>query len=249
MIRYIVILPLLFLSGCLGSSHEIAKIPEASGICYSTITQTLFVANDEGKIYEMGKDGKILRKKRIGNYDLEGVSCDDDRGELLFAVEGDDAILVVSQKELHVKNKIRIKREFQGHLILKKDKKHGLEGITQDQHSLYLSNQSNKKYPKKDPSVVIKVAKSHKKKVVIEEIIDPGHQDIAGLFYHDSMLYMVSDKEDLLIGYDLQAKKVAWTKKLPAFAQEGICLDDEGNIYFANDDGSVLKYKKAELGF
>jgi len=32
---------------------EIVKIPEASGICLMESTDTFFVANDEGKIYEI----------------------------------------------------------------------------------------------------------------------------------------------------------------------------------------------------
>ncbi len=45
----------------------IAKIPEASGISYSKSSNTLFVVNDEGTIYELSTKGKILRKKSLEN--------------------------------------------------------------------------------------------------------------------------------------------------------------------------------------
>jgi len=35
---------------------------------------------------------------------------------------------------------------------------------------------------------------------------------------------------------------------LPEFAQEGITFDNKANIYFADDDGAVMKYSLKELG-
>ena len=247
------VLTVMFLSlstGCTSENAqgEIAKIPEASGICFSHKSKTLFVANDEGKVYEINKDGKILREKRLGEYDLEGVACDDGRGELLFAQEGADNILVVSQKSLKVKKTIDIKRKHRGKLILKKDKNDGLEAITIIDGAIFLSNQSHKFLPKKDPSVVIKVDKKQKAKVTIKELFEHGHQDIAGLTYHDKYLFMVSDSEDLLIKYDIQKKRVIATAPLPPFAQEGVAFDDEGYIYIANDEGSVFKYPRKQFG-
>jgi len=242
----------MFLSimiGCSGESNVITKIPEASGICFSKKSQTLFVANDEGKVYEISKEGKILREKRLGKYNLEGVACDDAKGTLLFAIEGKDNILLVGQKNLKVRNNIKIKRAYHDKIILKKDKKsHGIEGIAIVGEFLYISNQSNKFFPKKDPSLIIKVAKNAKKKVTILELLEHGHKDVSGLTYHDKHLFMVSDSENLLLKYSLEEKKVVGTAKLPFFAQEGVAFDDEGYIYFANDRGSVCKYKREKFG-
>lgn len=235
--------------GCEGKSNVIVKIPEASGICFSKMSQTLFVANDEGKVFEISKEGKILRKKRLGKYDLEGVACDDAKGELLFAVEGKDNILVVGKKNLKIKNNIKIKRVYHDKIILKKDRKsHGIEGIAIVGDFLYISNQSNKFFPKKDPSLIIKVAKYAKKKVTILELLEHGYKDVSGLTYHDKYLFMVSDSKNLLIKYSLEEKRVIGTAKLPKFAQEGVAFDDEGYIYFANDKGSVYKYKREKFG-
>ena len=227
--------------GCQGNSHVLVKIPEASGICFSQTSKTLFVANDEGVVYEISKEGKILRKKRLGDYDLEGVACDDKAGKLLFAIEGKDSIMQVSQKKLKVKRVTKIKKEFRQRLILRRDKKNGLEGICLVGDSLYLSNQA-------DPSILIRVLNESKKKVPILDVIDHGHTDIAGLTYHDKHLFMVSDSEDLLLKYDLAKKKIVYSVKLPLFAQEGVAFGDEGYIYFANDEGSVLKYKVEKFG-
>ena len=81
-----------------------------------------------------------------------------------------------------------------------------------------------------------------KKKVAIDDIVDHGYKDIAGLSYHNGYLYMVSDSENLLIKYDLKNKKTISKKELPDFAQEGVTFDDHGYIYFADDNGRILKY-------
>lgn len=248
--RVVLIWGVLFIMiGCEGKSNEIAKIPEASGICFSKKSQTLFVAQDEGKVFEISKEGNILREKWLGKYNLEGVACDDIEGELLFAVEGKDNILVVNQKNLEIKNNIKIKRAYNGKVILIKDRKsHGIEGIAIVEDYLYISNQSNKFLPKKDPSLLIKVKKSTRKKVAILELVEHGYKDVSGLTYHDKHLFMVSDSKNLLIKYSLKKQRVVGTAKLPKFAQEGVAFDDKGCIYFANDKGSVYKYQRQKFG-
>ena len=239
---------LFFLTSCSAKeNHVIANVPEASGICYSKNSNTLFVANDEGRVYELSPKGRILRKKRLGDYDLEGVACDEKRAQLYFAIEGSDNILVVKQKTLKVIKKININREYKGRTLLVKDKKRGLEGITMDDKYFYLSNQSERKYPRSDPSVIVKIDRSSKKKADIKGMIDHKQLDIAGLAMHHGYLYMVSDTDNKLIQYDIQRDKVVSVKALPDFAQEGITFDDLGYIYFADDNGRVLKYPKTDF--
>ncbi|MBD3789603.1 MAG: SdiA-regulated domain-containing protein [Campylobacterales bacterium] len=120
----------------------IALVPEASGICYSTRTDTLFVVNDEGKIYEVSKNGKILCAKQLGKYDLEGVACDDVAKRLYFAVEGKDNILIVDQRTLQVLKEMDVDRVYHGKKLLIKDKEQGLEGIALVNDRIYLANQS-----------------------------------------------------------------------------------------------------------
>ncbi len=245
---FYVLTALLFLTACSAKEdHIIANVPEASGICYSKQSDTLFVANDEGRVYELSREGEILRKKRLGDYDLEGVACDEKKAQLYFAVEGSDNILVVKQKTFKVIKKININREYKGRTLLVKDKKRGLEGITMDDKYFYLSNQSERKYPRTDPSVIVKIDRKFKKKADIKGMIDHKHLDIAGLAMHNGYLYMVSDTENNLIKYDIKRDKVVSIRKLPDFAQEGVTFDDQGYIYFADDNGRVLKYLETDL--
>lgn len=244
----IIVLIVLFTNNIFAKEKVIAKIPEASGISYSYKSNTLFVVNDEGSIYEINLEGQILREKKIGKLDLEGIAVDDDNDLLLLAVEGDDEILILSKKKLKKKHKISIKREYKGVKVLKKGDD-GLEGIALYKNKIYLSNQSKNKYPKEDSSVVVIVDYDlKKKKQKIENIINHGFIDIAGLTFYDDILFMISDKENLLIQYDIKRKKAIKKEKLSKkYAQEGIAFDKNGNLYIADDNGQILKidnYKK-----
>ncbi len=233
-------------SGCF-ADPVIANIPEASGICYAQKSDSLFVANDEGTLYQIDRNGKILKKRRLGHYDLEGVACGKDGKELFLLDEESNSIIVLNQKTLKIKRIIGVKKKYRDIKIFKSGK-HGIEGITIDGSDIYLSNQSSKKWPKNYASVIAKLKSKNKKKLAIDSIIDHGFIDVAGLDIYKGSLYMVSDKQDLLIKYSLKQDKVLWSKKLPTFAQEGIAFDNKGFVYFADDDGAVLKYKIEKFG-
>jgi uncharacterized protein YjiK len=212
----------------------ISTIPEASGICFSHTSNTLFVANDEGGIYEIDTAGKILRQTKLKGYDLEGVACYLDK--LYFAVEGKDSVLVVSKSDFKIIRQIKIKRKYRNILVLKKDKSHGLEGISIFQDKIYLSNQSYYRYPKEDSSIVFTIELNSKKKRKIKKIYNHGYNDVAGLAFRKNELYIVSDDENLLVNLNTLKEY-----RLPKFAQEGIAFDNSGFIYIADDEGRVLK--------
>ena len=239
------ILIIISIQNLFAKEKVIAKIPEASGISYSYKSNTLFVVNDEGSIYELNLEGKILREKKIGNYDLEGIAIDDENDLLLLAVEGDDEILVLSKKQFKQKHKISIKREYKGVKVLKKGND-GIEGLALYKNKIYASNQSKNLYPKDDSSVIVIIDyELKKKKQKIKDIINHGFIDIAGLTFYDDILFMISDKKDLLIQYDIKRKKVIKKEKLSKkYAQEGIAFDKEANLYIADDNGQILKINK-----
>lgn len=251
-----VLLPLLFLAACANPlsppKHRITKMPEASGICYDSLQNTLFAVSDRGILYELATDGKILRQNHLGDYDLEGITCDPKLHMLYAAVEGKDNILLIDSQTLHIKKEVSIKRTFRGEKLLLKDKEYGLEGITlsEDGKLLFLSNQSHHKYPHSDPSVIIMVKTKdlQKNKVAIKAFIDPRKKDIAGLAYRNGFLYMVSDTNNRLYRYNFSKKKIDRKIKLPKFAQEGITFDNRGNLYLTDDNGAVLKYRSADFG-
>ncbi len=246
------LITIMLLFGACGAdplqSHIIAKVPEASGICYDPASDSLFVANDEGAIYQLSRSGKILRKKQLGDYDLEGIACDTKNHRLLLAVEGVDNILIVDPKTLIPRKKININRKYRGKKLLIKDKEQGLEGITiAPDGTLYLSNQSGDTLPHNDPSVIILIKNIKASKTAIDAIIDPKKTDISGLAWQNGYLYMVSDTRDRLYRYNPKTGKIDRTYRLPHFAQEGVAFDNHTNIYFADDNGHVIQFDKKTL--
>ncbi len=221
------------------NAKTIANIPEASGICYISSTNTLLVANDEGWLYEITPKGKLIRKKYIGKYDLEGISYSKTRDKLYLANEEKNSILVMNRVTFEVEKEIKIKKKFKGKKVLGDSKKSGIEAIAFFKGELYVSHQA---------SHVFKVGSLEKNKTKITQVYKHGYKDIAGLAFKDGFLYMLSDKKNLLIKYDIKKKKTLQKIKLPKFAQEGICFDDKNNVYFADDNGHVLKFKTKKLG-
>ena len=230
------LIALLTFAGCddnKSNSNIIATIPEASGISYCQKSDTLIVANDEGSFYELSTSGKILTQHKLGNYDLEGVVCN--KKSFMFAVEG-GSLLKVNRQSLE-KKEFKIRGEG-----FKLTKKQGIEGICKFNNIYYVTIQSNKKEAK---LLKLKLGNTYAK---VTKIIKHNIIDSAGLAWHHKKLYVVSDKKEKLYIYDLKKETILKKIKLPKFAQEGITFDNNGNIYFADDDGAVLKYTKESLG-
>lgn len=239
--RYYLLVSIVFLVAACGkpSGKVIAKIPEASGISYCNKGDTLIVANDEGTYYEINRKGKVLRKVNLGNYDLEGVVCEDE--QMIFALENKGILIV--DRETGEKKKVTLDTMYNGKKLPLFDKKSGVEGIAKIGNSVYLAKQSNKK---KNSFIAVVKLRPYPSRII--DVIEHHVSDTAGLTYHDGYLYLVSDKEDLLIKYDLDKKKNVQKIKLEKGAWEGIAFDTKGFVYLADDDGRVLKYKKKILG-
>jgi len=218
--------------------NQIASIPEASGISYCDNSDTLMVVSDEGSYYEITPEGKIISQYKLGDYDLEGVVCENDI--ITFAVE-DGALLQLNRKTME-KKLLKLKSEkFQ--LSKLYTKKKGIEGLIKIKNLYYLAIQANKK--KNSNLLVVKVGVNYAKVI---EIINHKVKDSSALEYKNKKLYIVSDNKDKLYIYNLKRDKIEKKIKLPKFAQEGIAFGKNNDVFFADDDGAVMKYTLKELG-
>ncbi|DAB28895.1 MAG TPA: hypothetical protein CFH84_12485 [Sulfurimonas sp. UBA12504] len=225
-------------------ANTLAQVPEASGICFIKEAEELIVVNDEGWIYRLSMKGKILEKKYLGKYDLEGVVYEQTSDTLLLAVENTNSILVVQAKSFAILKEVKIDGFYNGEQLLKGSKKEGIEAIALHEGKIYLSNQSHKK----NNSFVFQIDTLQNAEAKIVQIMQHGYVDVAGLCFHNGFLYMTSDEKNLLIKYDLKNNKTIQEIKLPKSAQEGICFDDKNNLYIADDEGKILKYTTKKLG-
>ncbi len=232
---YFLILVAFVLTACGNAEGRvIAHIAEASGISYCASTDTLIVANDEGRYMEINSKGKILRTVKMGKYDFEGVVCEGNT--LWFAVENKGVLKV--DRTSGQKQKIALDTFYEDKKLALLDKKEGIEGIAKQGNILYLAKQSKKR---KGSFVAVFRLEAYPARVI--DVLRPPVADISGLCLHEGYLYMVSDKKDLLLQYDVKEKSIVKKVKLEKGAWEGIAFDARGNVYLADDDGRVLKYK------
>jgi len=239
----------------------IALIAEASGICYSADNDALFVVSDRGIVYKLDMQGKILdqhthKSAKGKKYDYEGIACDDANGNVIVAVEGKDNLHTIEQSDLSalLKNAAGkptgdIVRPDNDTLFKDKKGKTGIEGISINEGTVYISNQSLNKYPEKDSSFVFTVDDSSADAPNVDKIIDHKQLDIVGLSFHKGDLFMISATDHALIRYSLDQSKVLSTKMLPSGVDaEGVAFDNAGNIYFADDkNGKVYQYKAEDF--
>lgn len=234
----------LTLSSTFLGASTFAEIPEASGICFLQEAQELIVVNDEGWIYRLSMNGKILEKKYLGAYDLEGVAYEEQTQTLLLAVENTNTVLVLDSKSFLILKEVKIDGFYDGKELLKASEKDGIEDIAVYEGKIYLSKQA---YKKRD-SLLLEIDFLQNAEAKIVRTYKHDYVDIAGLCFHKGFLYMTSDKKNLLIKYDLKNNKTIQEIKLPKSAQEGIYFDDKNNIYIADDKGKILKYTTKQLG-
>jgi len=236
-----------------GGDIDQQRIREPSGICFSSRRNTLFVVSDEGVLVEIKKDGSPVANYRIGG-DLESIDIVPETGRLYIGVEGEDTILEFDPDQGVVTRRFPISRAFDGNPeFLKKQTTsfdNGIESIAfvpDNRHpeggTFYVGNQW-------DPPMIMEVLvplKSSRAEEAAARIIRvlPFQMDDPAAMYYDPVtrrLNIVSDADNILVEITLDGRMV----KQYAFLgndQEGICRDDEGHLYIAQDMGGIIRVK------
>lgn len=236
-----------------GGDIDRQHITEPSGITYHEQRGTLFVVSDEGEVVEITKDGTPVAKHRVKG-DLEGITVVPDSGLLYIAAEGEDVIIEFDPVEGEVKRRFPINRNFNGNpnFLEKKtwEYDNGIEAIAfvpDPEHpeggTFYVSNQW-------DPPMIMEVLvplRSSRESEAEARIIRvlPFKMDDPAAMYYDpekKLLNVVSDADNILVEITLQGKLVKEYAFL-ADNQEGLCRDDEGYLYIAQDTGGIIKVK------
>jgi len=236
-----------------GGNIDKQQIPEPSGICYHPQRGTLFVVSDEGFVFEINKDGSPRANWEVKG-DLEAITVVPWTGFLYIAIEGDDCILEFDPERGEVKRRFPINREFGGdpNFLQKQIDSYdnGIESIAfvpDESHpeggTFYVGNQW-------DPPMIMEVfvplksSREPEAEAKILRVLPFRMDDLAGMYYdaRTRRLNVVSDADNIFVEITLDGRLV----KEYAFLgdnQEGICRDDEGFLYIAQDSGGILKVK------
>ena len=236
-----------------GGDIDKQQLREPSGICFHAQRGTLFVVSDEGEVAEIKKDGTPVANYMIKG-DLEAIAVVSETGLLYIGVEGQDVILEFDPERGEVRRRFPINREFKGdpNFLQKKvgEYDNGIESlafVAKAEHpeggTFYVGNQW-------DPPMIMEVLvplKSSRAEEAEARIIRvlPFKMDDPAAMYYDPVtkrLNIVSDADNILVEVTLDGEMI----KQYAFLgneQEGICRDDEGYLYIAQDIGGIIKVK------
>ncbi len=227
------------------------SLSEPSGIVYHPRRKTLFVVSDDGYISEISLKGKILKNKFVDDADMEGIPVDPKTGLLYVAIEGDEIVLEIAPNELTILRTFNIERVYQERMILPEGG-NGIESITfvpnadhGEGGTFFVGNQVVS-YKVEEKSYIAEIelplrSKSNLKGK-IKNVFLANINDISGMQYlhQTNRIGVISDLQNIYAEISLDGKVIK-EFALPGYDQEGITLDEEGNIYLAIDgDGGVL---------
>jgi uncharacterized protein YjiK len=236
-----------------GGDIDKQHLLEPSGICYHAHRDTLFVVGDEGEVAEIQKDGTPVANTMIGG-DLEGITVVPETGLLYIAVEGEDVILEFDPAKREVTRRFPINRTFNGDPnFLKKQTDifdNGIESLAfvpdknhPEGGTFYVGNQW-------DPPMIMEVlvplksSRASEAEAKIIQVLPFRMDDPADMYYDPltGLLNIVDDADNIFVEITLDGKLVRQYAFL-GDNQEGLCRDDEGYLYIAQDTGGIIKVK------
>jgi uncharacterized protein YjiK len=236
-----------------GGDIDKQQLREPSGICFHPQRKTLFVVSDEGEVAEIRKDGTPLANT-IVKGDLEAITLVPETGLIYLGIEGEDVILEFDPDKREVTRRFPIRREFNGdpNFLRKRTDgfDNGLESLAfvpdrnhPEGGTFYAGNQW-------DPAMILellvplKSSRAAEAEATIIRVVPFRMDDPAAMNYdpQTGRLSIVSDADNILAEITLDGKLIRQYAFL-GDEQEGICCDDEGCLYIAQDSGGILKVK------
>lgn len=236
-----------------GGDIDKQQLAEPSGIVYHRQRDTLFVVSDDGVVAEMKRDGTPVASYKVEG-DLEAITLVPETGLLYIGAEGEDVILEFDPIRGKVVRRFPINRTFNGDPDFLKKKTdeydNGIESmafVPDPKHpeggTFYVGNQW-------DPPMIMEVlvplksSRAPEAEARIIRVLPFEMDDPAAMYYDPEMrlLNVVSDADNILVEITLEGKLVRQYAFL-GNDQEGVCVDDEGFLYIAQDTGEVIKVK------
>ncbi len=227
-------------SGCL----------ELSGICHHPLRNSLFIADDQGGLCEISRDGELIASNILGGFDFEGITCDPESGLLYAAVEGEEAILEIFAGDMTILRRFEIPRTHNGEPVLRRGSG-GLEGVTFIPDTTHpeggifvVSNQGEGPSDLNALFVVELPIRSQTNDVRIIRYSFPDPGPVTGLCYDSQSrgFIAVVAKERVLVHYDLKGEPTQQVR-LPSGRYEGVAIDSDGSVYVADETVGIFKLR------
>lgn len=223
---------------------------ELSGICRHEERNSLFIVDDQGGICEISKEGELIASANIGDFDLEGITCDPGTGLLYAAVEGEESILEIAAEDMSILRRFEIPRTHKGEMVMRRGSG-GLEAIAfvpDKNHPeggfFVVSNQGGGASDLNALFVVELPIRSRSDSVRIVRYSYPDHGPVTGLCYdsRSRQFSTVVAGEGLVVHYDLKGDPTR-KQRLPAGRYEGIAMGADGSLFVADETVGVFKLR------
>ncbi len=162
--------------------HASIDTPEPSDICYNAQNDSFFIASDTGVLFEINREGKIIRKQKQKDTDFEAVYSDN---QYVYAVdESGRTIYQYEIQTLQLKNTIQI--PYNG------PRNKGFESFTYDaaRNKYLLITESH-------PALIFELDSNFN--VVKKTDISTIAKDISSARFYKDELFLLSDEDMMLI--------------------------------------------------
>lgn len=224
---------------------------EPSGVAFHGPSGNLFVVGDEGTLAEMSTDGTPLWSQ-AGLSNLEDVAVHTPTGLLMLLSEKKGQLILFDPAAKRELRRFKLDKRA---LLGKEpgDPNEGFEGLAFRADAkqrgggvFYLTHQ-------RSPPVVVAVAfdlQKHEKTIDGDAVVGrfriEGFRDLTAVMYAPTLqrLLVVADHKDRILVLKLDGT-LEDEIVLPGLRQEGIALDDAGNLWIADDRGGLLRFPSA----
>nr|HID59200.1 hypothetical protein [Desulfobacterales bacterium] len=254
----------VFLSfGCAGRvwegfpPHEVGlrliKVPglddkDLTGVLYHPERGTLFVTSAQGEIAELSVEGEILHRKRITGH-LRGITYDPQINLLYLAVSGGDEIWECDPDSFEIKRRFKIDRSYGGgsnFLMRDGGRIEGIAFVPDAEHpeggTFFVVNRMGFS-GLLEVEVPLRSAKQTAgSEARIIGCYDLGSTELTGIYYETrkDRFYVTSKGWNVLLTVS-HSGRILRKMPMPGYAQEGITLDTDGNIFLVQWYGGLTK--------
>ncbi len=201
---------------------------EPSGLTYDPKTDTLWAVSDGGDgIYQIDKQGKVLKKLDTPSHDLEGIAYNPNTDTFLLAEERNREIVEINRQGKVLRTiKVPVKWRF-WHI------NHGIEGVSYDPETghIFVVNE-------KSPRAVMELDESGKitKSFDVDEA-----DDLSGIFWDGTSgkLLVLSHESKRVMEFTPDGE-LTGLFQIDVPQAEGITRDANGNIYIICETSRML---------
>jgi uncharacterized protein YjiK len=198
------------------------KIKEPSGLAYHPQNRTLYIVSDHGYIAETDLQGKIIRKSKKIDKDLEAVCyhCQE--------------IIVVSEKKrmfYKLNNQFQVTQKQR--ISYKGSKNKGFESLTYNEaKNCYVA------ISEKVPATLIEL--NDELEIIAKHKLKIKAKDISDATYFNGFIWLLSDENKMIFQCNPNDYQIHQSYHIKIDKPEGICFDKQGNLYICSDSAERL---------